>query len=151
MRKNNALTRVRKYFPHVEEVFDAKKAVVISVSEMDSRKATKKDPGNCALARACIRQHIVDGAIIGIGNSYLIKGKKAFRYKTSASVGREITSFDRHHDFAAGTNYLLSKISKCQRLGQKPWTQKTGPRIGKKPGPRAVHRTANIRALGKNV
>lgn len=117
--KTNALTRVRKYFPHVNKVKDAKEGVLITVTSQDSRTARKKDPANCALAVACRRQGIADGAIINIGFSYLIKGDVATRYKTSGTVGREITSFDRHQDFAAGRNYRLSRICPSAALNRK--------------------------------
>ncbi len=141
----SALNKIQKLFPQVEEVVDSTKTVAISVKENDSKKATKKDPYSCALARACVRQKIADAAIIGIGYSYLIKGRKATRYKTSTSVGREITSFDRHHDFAAGNNYLLSKISPTNRLDK---IRKTTKRSGRK-HKQIIHRTSNIRILRK--
>jgi hypothetical protein len=40
------------------------------------------------------------------------------RYKTSVAVGREITSFDRHHEFATGNDYLLSNVPPSSRLGR---------------------------------
>lgn len=116
--KNRALARVRKYFPHVNKVRDAKEGILISVTAADSKGALKKDPANCALAVACRRQGIADGAIINIGFSYLIKGDVATRYKTSHTVGREITSFDRHQDFAEGRDYRLSKIGPSAALGR---------------------------------
>lgn len=140
----SALTTVRKFFPNVEEVVDAKESIVINVKELDSRRSSKKDPANCALVHACKRMKIADAAIIGISFSYLIKGTKATRYKTSQSVGREITTFDRHGEFAAGENYRLSRIAPRERLGagRGGW----GGKGGGKP-PRKVHRTAFIRKL----
>lgn len=117
----SALNTLRKSFPQVERVVDAKETIAINVRKVDARSGRRKDPQDCALARACRRTNIADHAIIGLTVSYLIKGNTATRYHTSDTVGREITSFDRHKDFAAGRNYKLSKISpSCQEaLGAK--------------------------------
>lgn len=147
MERNNALSRIRKHFPVVNHVMDATESIVIAVSEKDNTKSRKKDPENCAMATACKRSGIADHAIIGIGYSWLIKGDVATRYKTSNTVGREITSFDRHKDFAVGINYRLSKIAPCNKLGVKKSLQKTGPRLTTKDWPNKIHRTANIRTV----
>src|SRR4051812_17932241 len=101
----NALNKIRKLFPQVKHVEDADESIVITVTKKDNSSARKKEPTDCALARACIREKIADAAIIGLSYSWLIKGTKAIRYATSVTVSREITSFDRHHDFMAGKNY----------------------------------------------
>ena len=139
---NNALKTIRKQFPQVKKVVDARVGITIKVTEKNNSRARKKDPHSCALANACIEKHIADACIIGITTSYLIKGNKATRYKTTNTVGREITSFDRHHDFQPGI-YALSPISPANRLGQD--TRKKRP-SGSHPK-RMVHKTANIREL----
>lgn len=143
----NALTRVRKYFPGVTKVVDATQSVTIAVKKRDSIQGRKKDPAHCALAKACRRIPGVTGAIINIGSSYLIKGDTATRYITSQTVGREITSFDRHQDFAAGGDYRLSVVSKSRRLGKRPEKYGDGPRLTTKPDTAIVHnhRTSKIR------
>lgn len=145
----NALTRVRKYFPNVERVRDSKRSIIIRVKPEDSKTGKKKDPGACALANACVREQIADQAIIGLGYSYLIKDNVATRYQTSHGVGREIVSFDRHQDFQPGNDYRLQAVTKSQRLGHKPQQQGSGPHKTKRPGPIAVHHTANVRVLRK--
>src|SRR5256885_4737417 len=117
---------IRKNFPKVTRVRDATKTIEIEVIPHDTTSGRKKDPGQCALAKACLRKHLADSVIIGLAYSWLIKGKKATRYKTSVAVSREITSFDRHQDFAAGKNYKLSKVPPRARMGNKPW-YKSGP------------------------
>lgn len=145
------LTKVRKYFPQVNRVVDSNKSVTVSVQSRDSVEGKKKDPAGCALARACQRLPGTDGAIINIGFSYLIKGKTATRYKTSVGVGREITSFDRHQDFAEGGDYVLSKVGPSARLGHHNLPgAKTGPHLTTKPDTAVVHkrRTSRIRVSG---
>ncbi len=55
----------------------------------------------------------------GLEATALLKGDTATRYKTSAAVGREITTFDRHTDFAPGVNYKLSRVSPGSKLGKR--------------------------------
>lgn len=146
-RRNNALIRIRKHFPNVNHVKDATKSILVTVADKDSKTSTKKDPEHCALANACKRLKIADHAIIGIGYSWLIKGDVATRYKTSTAVGREITSFDRHQDFAAGQDYRLSRPAKSAQLGKKPGPSTSGPKTTTKDWPHRIHRTANIRTI----
>src|SRR5687768_1377829 len=109
--------RVREHFPNVTEVVDSDESVEISVIQEDcSRSARRKDPKDCAMARALRRQGRADCAIVGLSVSYVIHGNKAVRYDTPASVGRELVSFDRNHDLAPG-KYRLSRISPGRRLG----------------------------------
>lgn len=144
-----ALHRIQRHFPHVKTVQDADEGLLINVTEGDNTNSTPDDPENCAMAKAVKREKVADGAIIGIAYSWLIKGTKAVRYKTSEAVGREITSFDRHHDFATGQNYRLSPISPASRLGVRQ--REPGPHNPDATPltPRTIHKTARIRALWK--
>ncbi len=118
-----ALRKVRKYFPQVNKVIDATESITVSVESGDSDSGRQKDPAKCALARACVRNG-ADGAIINVGFSYVVKGEVATRYATSVGVGREITSYDRHKDFATGKDYVLSKVAPSCRLGA---NKRSGP------------------------
>ncbi len=146
MNGNSALAQIRKHFPQVLRVRDAKATITVQVKPIDTKTGRKKDPAGCALVKACKRENIADGAIIGVGNSWLISGTTAIRYKTSTAVGREIVSFDRHGEFAAGADYKLSKIAPSMRLGKRT-PYKCGPRLTKRHSTHRVHRTANIRVL----
>lgn len=148
-RANHSLNKIRRLFPNVTKVRDATKTITVRVKSIDSRTGRRKAPEQCALARACVRERIADGAIIGIGNSWLIKGNVATRYKSSVAVGREITSFDRHQEFAAGTDYKLSKVSPSCRMGASKW-KPTGPHASKAAtNQKSLHRTADIRVLSR--
>jgi hypothetical protein len=142
---------IQKHFPQVEEVIDAKKNIAVEVRKEDTKQGRRKDPEGCALARACVRSKEADGAIIGIGYSYLVKGKVATRYKTSTLAAREITSFDRHHDFDFGKKYLLSAPCPSSKLGvRKKFSKTRGPHTTKKVDTGIVHkagRTARIRVM----
>ena len=112
-------TIIKQQFPAVTKIIDARRSLTVSVKPIDASSGRKKDPEQCALARACVREKIADAAIIGLGYSYLIRGNHAIRYQTSPGVAREIVSFDRHQDFATGTDYKLLKVSPAHRIGIK--------------------------------
>jgi len=135
--------RIKQAFPAVTEIRDATRSITVNVMDVDTKSGKRNSPEQCALARACIRSSIADGAIIGIGVSWLIKGNVATRYKTSVGVSREITSFDRHSDFASGKDYVLSKMPPSQVEGYKPRKGSHGTGLE----PVAIHRTARIRTL----
>lgn len=142
--KLGVLRRLQRLWPEVDTVEDAQENVIISVLAED-QKATRSDPGDCALARACVREGIADVALIGKGISYLIKGNLATRYMTPETVAREIVSFDRHGDFAAGRDYHLGKVSPSARFGHRPY-HPTGNKDNSRPQRRAVlHRTVRVR------
>lgn len=141
----SAVNKVKKYFPQVTKVIDSNKSVTVSVNKSDVKSGRRNEPGSCALAKACIREFHADGALINIGFSYVIRGKTAFRFKTSNTVAREIVSFDRHSDFATGKDYRLQKVSPSNRLGCH--SGPSGPKKGHKttqPKP-IMHRTVRIR------
>jgi len=78
-------------------------------------------------------------------SSYVIKGKKALRFATPASVQREIVSFDRHGDFAPG-DYTLVPKAPSSRLGH-GYNKDGDHGTNKKPLKRKIHRSARVRVL----
>lgn len=150
---NTALKKIQKNFPSVTRVRDSKGGIKLEVTEKDCKTASKKDPNNCALAKACKRQLNIDGAIIGISYSWLIKGNTATRFQTGENVSREIVSFDRHHDFAPGKGYSLRKVTGGNRLGYNRIKKGLHGKTNRKqrPSPRKViyHKTSNVRTIKK--
>lgn len=139
-----ALGRIMKYFPKVTTVSDERrKRVTVTVTAADTRGGTKGNFTSCALAQACKRQLKVDGAIIGLTFSYLIKGNHATRYRTPTSVAREMVVFDRHKDFDDG-KYFLAPVPNSQRLGVRAGPAGSGPRQNKRPHI-IVHQTGRVR------
>lgn len=146
----SALNMVRKQFPQVKKVVDAKEGVRVTVQKRDSNEGSKKQPNDCALARACRREMKAEGAIINVAYSYVVQGEVATRYKTSVAVAREITSFDRHQDFAPGNDYLLSAISPSAKLGVKDHGDSSGPHNVSRPHKRVHnHKTSDIRVTSR--
>lgn len=119
-KKRNAVkipAALRGAFSFVEEVVDATEPIEVIVTEKDcSKDARSLDPSECAMARAVKRQFAAKGAIIGLSKSYVVMGKRAIRFSTPQSVAREITTFDRHHDFSPG-EYRLSPVSPSSQFG----------------------------------
>lgn len=105
---------IRKNFPQIKTVIDAKHPVTVHVIRKDCKDSISLDPNECALAKALQREFKADAAVIGLSTSYLIKGSKAIRFDTGARIAREIVSFDRNHDFEPGTYRLIPK-----RVGNK--------------------------------
>jgi len=150
MKKTKSTTKlprsIKRMFPEVKTVSDAKEAVEITVNRKDCKIAQKRNPTECALAKAAKRELKVDKVIIGISSSYLIKGTEAIRFQTPQSVQREIVSFDRHQDFAEGSYNLVPK-SGNNRMGQYIDTR-TNKKGGKyKYAKRKIHHSARVRVL----
>lgn len=146
MKPNRGLKHLQRLFPQVLTVQDADVAVEVQVTPTDSTSAVPQAPAKCALAQACVRELAIDGAIIGMKVSYLIKGTHALRFDTPERVAREIVSFDRHHDFAPGI-YGLGPVTPSRRFGyykaQHKETGQRGPRRERK----ILHRTARVRVI----
>ena len=132
---------LKRMFPNMTSIVDAKAPVEVHVNKRDCDGATPLDLGHCAMARAAMREFKVDAVVIGISTSYLIKGKKAIRFKTPSSVQREIVSFDRHHDFQPGT-YRLVPHAPALRLGYQGGKKRSTTRHNAK---RVIHKTALVR------
>ena len=113
-----ALRKVRKFFPQVESVRDATKPINIEVSAHDSNHAKLKDHNHCALAVACEKKMHADGVIISVKTAYVVKGKRAIRYKLLETTAREVVSFDRKGGFEPGT-YSMKPPPPVSRLGVK--------------------------------
>jgi hypothetical protein len=142
-RISTSLAMIRRYFPAVITVEDARKAAIVEVTESDNSHADVKSHRTCALALACIRFFHADGVIIGLTTSWIVRGKVATRFKNAATVSREITSFDRKAGFDAG-KYLLTPATETSRLGRE---RSTNPnRQSRLSGTRAFrHYTRNVR------
>lgn len=139
---------IRRLFPNVKNAYDSDKAIEVSVEKRDCNEAKRRDPAECALARAAKRELHADGAVIGISTSYIIKGDKAIRFATPESVRREIVSFDRHQDFEPGTYHLPPKPP-TNRLGVSSRGKDKRDRHDEASKKKKVHHSVRIRILDK--
>ena len=114
----NVPRSIKEQFPRVTKVFEARTPVDVQVTARDNQGGKPGDAMNCAMARAVCREFKAEAAVIGTTYSYVISGNTAVRYKTPVTLQREMTSFDRNHDFRPG-RYGLSAMSPSQTLGAK--------------------------------
>lgn len=142
------INTVNKFFPKVKKVMDATKPLIIEVTKSDASSKGIKQHDACAMAVACKRKFHLDGVIISRSTAYMIKGKQARRFKLSASVAREVTSFDRGSGFSPGT-YILSPVPPSAKSGQRRGSNKEHPRSPHKEPitKRFRHITSHIRTV----
>lgn len=138
-----ALQIVRKFYPDVKRVVNAKKDIPVDITKGDLKAASTKDHKACAMAEACKRHLPVDGAIISTRTAYLIKGDTATRYDVPEYAAREIVSFDRGAGFTLG-QYALRKPAKRAAYGKGKRKQSWDRRPGKLKH-RKAKRTEGIR------
>jgi len=135
-------------------MIDANKPIVVEVTPGDCRKADRKNPESCALARAVQREYKGKG----VKASYFFRScawleydDKLVRYHLPPSTQKEIVSFDRGAGFAPGT-YQLSKVCESgkhsavqARSKKRPGRHQPSknPRIKRK----FVHRTEWVRNI----
>lgn len=118
----HALNIVRKHFPNVDKVVDAKSKVTVHVTRSDEKTSKRKDSEGCAMAVAVKRQMKLSGVLIARKTAYLIKGTKAIRFQVPERVTREVISFDRGGGFDPGV-YALNKPDKHYALGSRRHTE----------------------------
>lgn len=111
-----AIQIVRKFFPDVKKVKDAKESLTVEVTKQDNKSAAVRNHKGCAMAVACQRAEKADGVIISVGTAYVIKGDTATRFKVPEHTSREVITFDRDAGFTPG-NYSLVAPSPASRLG----------------------------------
>lgn len=100
---------LRKHYPDVDAVVDAKKRVVLNITREDIAFGKRKDHRTCGVAVCVRRQENVDGVIVGVRRVYFIKGRVATRFEPTESLSRELVAFDRGGTFDAGV-YVLNPV-----------------------------------------
>ena len=124
-------------------VVDAKRPVSFTIGDRDILGADTKEPGNCAVARACRRELSVIEARVHLSRIYLRTNKSNWvRYVTPTKVRSEIIAFDRGGQFDP-IEVKLHAPAKNERLGTPRRGGKASGR-GKK-RVRAYHITTNVR------
>jgi len=97
------------------KVFDAKKPVRLIVTEDDCRRANRKKPKSCAVARACGR--VAEEARVHLSRLYLRINGQWQRYETPKAMRDEIIAFDRGGAFEP-QEFRLKPPRPSRRLGQ---------------------------------
>jgi hypothetical protein len=105
-------------------VLDAKKTVTLKITANDISKADRKEPADCAVARACRRELHAKEVRVHLGRVYIRQNEGNWlRYQTPRSLRSEIIAFDRGGNFQPGEH----------TLSPTPPSQRTGKRQGSKP------------------
>jgi hypothetical protein len=89
-------------------VVDGKKKWWLSIYDVDITTGRNKDPGNCAAARAILREHSeIRSVRVHIGRVFVELDKVWERYQTPHSLRSEIVAFDRGGSFMPGVHKIL--------------------------------------------
>lgn len=115
-------------------VFDAKRPITLNITPNDIAKADRKEPADCAVARACRRDLHAKEVRVHLGRVYVRMNEGNWqRFMTPKSLRSEIIAFDRGGTFEPGTFVLPapqpSKRASGKRQGSAP--KKPSRRNGK--------------------
>jgi len=97
-------------------VVDAKASLKLEVTRADCNAATRKNPGCCAVAKACGRELKIRGVRVHLSRLYLLAGKAWTRYIVHSSLRQEIIAFDRGGKFQPGV-YTFQAPNPNKQLG----------------------------------
>lgn len=122
-------------------VRDAKKSVMLAITDGDVKKGKVKSPAGCAAAVACKRQLGATEAHVHKSRTYLRFNGHWVRYMTPQSLQAEIIAFDRGGKFEPG-EHRLTKIQPSRA-----WNKKSGPRRTKGKKKQGYHVVKNIRPM----
>lgn len=95
-------------------VKDARKSIVIHITDRDVRNGSLKKPNSCAAALCCKRELGATEAHVHTSRVYLRFNGHWQRYLTSAALRSEIVAFDRGGRFEPG-EYRLIKMQPSRR------------------------------------
>jgi hypothetical protein len=104
-------------------VVNAKKSVILHITDGDISKAKKKKPDSCAAAIACRRQMHVAEARVHLGRTYLRNNGKWVRYLTSDALRSELIAFDKGGKFEPG-DYPIYRIQPSKATGKQQGSRK---------------------------
>ena len=135
-------------------MIDADKPIDVKITREDIQGAKAQNPANCAIARACKRQHHVENAFVFRTTVWLETKDKLVRYSLPPSLQKEVVAFDRggRRSFAPGEYHLSpahnAKRNAAQKRGEYPQKKikaRAKKRRARGVAKRSVHRTAGIR------
>ena len=126
-------------------VVDSTRTIQIEVTEQDTQLASRQDHGNCAVARACMKQEGTD-ALVHISRVFLkMKHKNIWvRYIVRNDLRTEIVAFDRGGKFEPGI-FKLYQIPPTKKLGKRNGTNTNKGPKPKRKAPTTLH---GVRKLG---
>jgi hypothetical protein len=122
---------------------DARRDLVLHITEGDIKGSKRKDNDACAAATAlCRQEHFKEAKVYKTKTYVKLKDGSWERYVTPKALYTEIMVFDRGGRFEAG-EFILKAPKGIQKLGahRKP----TGSRLLTGKPSRAIHIVANVR------
>ena len=126
-------------------VVDSTRTIQIEITKQDTQLASRQDHGNCAVARACMKQEGTD-AIVHISRVFLkMKNKNIWvRYIVKNDLRTEIVAFDRGGKFEPGI-FKLYQVQPTKRLGTPCAKSGSSKSVAKRRAPTTLH---GVRKLG---
>jgi hypothetical protein len=103
-------------------VLNAKRPIMLHVTPQDIKTARKYSPGNCAVAKACMREWKVKEARVHLSRIYVRCNEKNWvRYFTPRPMRSEIIAYDRGGEFLPSV-YTVKPVSASKRTGKRQGT-----------------------------
>ena len=103
-------------------VVNAKRPIMLHITPQDIKAARKYSPGNCAVAKACVREWKVKEARVHLSRIYVRCNEKNWvRYFTPRPMRSEIIAYDRGGDFLPSV-YTVKPVSASRRTGKRQGT-----------------------------
>ena len=126
-------------------VIDSTETIQIEITEQDTQFASRKDHGNCAVARACMKQEGTD-ALVHISRVFLkMKHRNIWvRYIVKNDLRTEIVAFDRGGKFEPGI-FKLYRVQPTKKLGKRNGTHTDKGTKAKRKAATTLH---GVRKLG---
>jgi hypothetical protein len=136
-------------------VLNAKKPHKIEIKQVDITKASPKDPGACAAARAILREGTCLAARVHLDRTYIEHEKHWTRFRTPESLRNEIIAIDRGGAFYPGTHELKVLSKSAQEALEKGRRQGTTKGDDKRDSRRKIqvrprHTIEGVRSKGAN-
>ena len=129
-------------------VIDSTETIQIEITEQDTQFASRKDHGNCAVARACMKQEGTD-ALVHISRVFLkMKHKNIWvRYIVRNDLRTEIVAFDRGGNFEPGI-FKLHRVPHAQKLGKQTGTNTRKGHTAKRKAATTLHGVRKLASRG---
>lgn len=127
-------------------VLNAKRGVKLHVIDNDIKRADRKVPEDCVVARTCRRQMHAKEVRVHLGRVYVRQNAGNWlRYMTPRSLRTEIISYDRGGRFEPGEYHLSAPTPTARKAGHQgsAWARPKKGRKGKKRRP--MHVVTDVR------
>lgn len=128
-------------------VINARRPMTLTITPQDIAKADRKEPADCAVARACRRATHAKEVRVHLGRVYVrVNDGNWTRYMTPKYMRQEIIAFDRGGQFEPG-EYTLSAPQPSKQSGKRQGGKNPkAPSGGRGKKRKPYHIVTNVRA-----